>query len=78
MWPSHECLLTNVPALGIVDTTIAGHLSNVPAPGNDDALDSMVFYNTHVAHYILEKKYRNIAAFYRKVFKKNRIIEFNQ
>jgi ribosomal protein S2 len=52
--------VSRTPSLGIVDTNIPGHISNIATPGNDDSLDSIVYYNTNSSQYILEKKYGNI------------------
>jgi ribosomal protein S2 len=59
--PTKESLYLGIPCLGIVDTNVSGHIVNIPIPGNDDSLDCIVFYNTHVSQYILEKKYGNIS-----------------
>jgi ribosomal protein S2 len=60
--PSKECTYANIPCLGVVDTNISGHITNMAMPGNDDALDCIVFYNTHLSQYILEKKFYYITS----------------
>lgn len=72
-WPSHECLISKTPSGGICDTNISGHISNIATPGNDDSLDSIVYYNTNSSLYILEKKYGRITGWLHKVrtFKRN-------
>jgi ribosomal protein S2 len=60
--PSKECSYASIPCLGIVDTNISGHITNMAIPGNDDSLDSMIFYNTHLSQYILEKKFSYISS----------------
>lgn len=75
-WPSHECLVSNTSSIGIVDTNIPGHISNIATPGNDDSLDSMVYYNTSSAQYILEKKYGCIVGWLFRVRESQRNISF--
>jgi small subunit ribosomal protein S2 len=45
-WPAKECLTNGIPCLGICDSDISGHLANIPIPGNDDSLDSIIFFST--------------------------------
>lgn len=66
-FPTKECLYAKVCCIGIVDTNIPGHIANNPIPGNDDSIDSIVFYNTHIAQYILEKKYGFIISWLNKI-----------
>lgn len=77
-WPSHECLVSRTPSVGIVDTNIPGHISNIATPGNDDSLDSIVYYNTNSSQYILEKKYGNITGWLHRVRSHRRNITFSE
>jgi hypothetical protein len=45
-------------------------------PGNDDSLDSMIFYNTHLSQYILEKKFSYISSWFLRIRKKKRFLNF--
>jgi len=74
--PTKESLYLGIPCLGIVDTDLSGHIANIAIPGNDDALDCVVFYNTHISQYILEKKYSNISGWFFHIRKAKRIITF--
>lgn len=75
-YPTKESLYACVPCLGIVDTDISGHIANIPIPGNDDSLDCMVFYNTHISQYILEKKYGNVSGWFFNVRNIKRMVNF--
>ncbi len=74
--PTKESLYLGIPCLGIVDTNVSGHIANIAIPGNDDALDCVVFYNTHISQYILEKKYGNISGWFTQIRKQKRMITF--
>lgn len=71
-----ECLYAKVSCLGIVDTNISGHIVNNPIPGNDDSLDSIIFYNTHISQYILERKYGFVISWFNRVKSSKRIHAF--
>jgi len=75
-YPTKESLYACVPCLGIVDTDISGHIANIPIPGNDDSLDCIVFYNTHISQYILEKKYGNVSGWFFHVRNGKRLVNF--
>ena len=75
-WPTKECLSSGIPCLGICDTDISGHLANIPLPSNDDSLDCIIFYNTHISQYILEKKYSNTSRWFFNIRRVKRIINF--
>lgn len=77
-WPSHECLVSRTPSVGICDTNISGHISNIATPGNDDSLDSIVYYNTSTSQYILEKKYGYIIAWLNRIREYKRNISFSE
>lgn len=77
-WPSHECLISKIPSLGIVDTNISGHISNIATPGNDDSLESMVYYNTSTSLYILEKKYMHVTGWLHHIRESKRNITFSE
>lgn len=77
VWPSHECLIAKIPSVGIVDTNISGHISNIATPGNDDSLDAMVYYNTNTSQYILEKKYMHVTAWLHHIRELKRNISFS-
>lgn len=74
--PTKESLYLGIPCLGIVDTDVSGHIANIAIPGNDDALDCVVFYNIHISQYILEKKYGNISGWFFHIRKHKRVITF--
>lgn len=76
-FPSKECLTSRISCTGIVDTNISGHICNIATPGNDDSLDCIVFYNSSISQYILEKKYANIVGWYTYVKKVERIRNFS-
>jgi ribosomal protein S2 len=77
-WPSHECLVSKTASVGIVDTNIPGHISNIATPGNDDSLDSIVYYNTNSSQYILDKKYGRITGWLHLVRTSRRNIAFSE
>jgi small subunit ribosomal protein S2 len=74
--PTKESLYLGIPCLAIVDTNVSGHIANNAIPGNDDSLDCIVFYNTHISQYILEKKYGNVAGWFFHIRKKFRTLKF--
>lgn len=74
--PTKESLYLGIPCLGLVDTDVSGHIANIAIPGNDDSLDCMVFYNTHISQYILEKKYSNISGWFFHTRRHKRVITF--
>jgi len=75
-YPTKESLYLGIPCLGIVDTDVSGHIANIAIPGNDDSLDCIVFYNTHISQYILEKKYGNVSGWFYHIRKNKRAILF--
>ena len=77
-WAAKECLTAGIPCLGIIDTDISGHLSNIPIPGNDDSIDSLLFYNTHISQYILEKKFSNCIKWFLNIRRNKRIFKFSE
>jgi ribosomal protein S2 len=77
-WPSNECTVSITSCLGIVDTNTSGNDTNIPAAGNDDSNDSIVFYNAYFSKYIIEKKYSSVISWLNNVKKTRRIIAFKQ
>jgi ribosomal protein S2 len=75
-WPSKECLTSRVPSVGVVDTDIPGHISNIATPGNDDSLDSQIFFLTVASLYLLEKKYSEVIGWWHHVKKQKRKFSF--
>ncbi len=75
-WATKECLTTGIPCIGIIDTNISGHLANLAIPGNDDSLDSLIFYNIHIAQYILEKKFSGTIKWFLNIKRQKRLIKF--
>lgn len=75
-WPSKECINAKVPSVGICDTNISGHISNIATPGNDDSIDAQVYYNTSTSQYLLEKKYNQVAGWWSHVRKRKRFFSF--
>ena len=76
--PTKESSYLGIPCLGIVDTDISGHIANIATPGNDDSLDCVVLYNTHISQYILEKKYGFISGWFLNVRRAKRLLEFKE
>ena len=76
--PTKECSYLGIPCIGIVDTDISGHIANIATPGNDDSLDCIVLYNTHISQYILEKKYGVVSGWFMRIRKVKRLIKFKE
>lgn len=75
-WPTIECTVSKTPCTGIIDTDISGNNTNIATPGNDDSVDCIVFYNTHVSQYILEKKYGYAVTWLKRIRNNKRFITF--
>ena len=76
--PTKECSYLGIPCIGIVDTDISGHIANIATPGNDDSLDCIILYNTHISQYILEKKYGLVSGWFIKIRKAKRFLKFKE
>lgn len=74
--PSKECSDGGMGCIGIVDTNISGHVTNMATPGNDDSLDCIVLYTSHISKYILEHKFRHIVNWFSSVKKDKRLTTF--
>ncbi len=56
----NEALQSGVPCMGIADSDAMVQGCTIAVPGNDDALDSVVFYHELLAEYILYRKFSKV------------------
>jgi ribosomal protein S2 len=55
-----ECSRSGTPAIGVSDTNAQSGFSNIATPGNDDSINSLIFFNTHISKYILCSKFKHV------------------
>jgi hypothetical protein len=74
--PAKESLHLGIPCIGIVDSNTYTHVVSIPIPGNDDSLDTLVFYNDFIAKFILLRKYSLIISWYLDTRRSTRLTTF--
>jgi ribosomal protein S2 len=55
-----ESRTMNIPCMAIIDTDFPSHYVNFAIPGNDDSIDSIIFYNSIISQFILYLKFCSI------------------
>lgn len=68
----------NLPVIGIVDTNVKSQSINIALPGNDDSLQSIIFYNDLISSFILFYKFKSIFLWFSNVRKNSRLTNFGE
>jgi ribosomal protein S2 len=55
-----EALSLGIFCLGIVDTNVKSQSVSIAVPGNDESLNSVIFYNNLICNYILLLKFKSV------------------
>lgn len=55
-----ETFSSEVPCMGIADSDALVQGCSIAVPGNDDSLDSVVFYHDLLAEYVLYRKFSQV------------------
>ena len=72
-----EAYYGNVPCLGVVDTNTFSQSCTVAIPGNDDSINSIIFYNDLVCEYILYRKFAYVFMWFLRTRRSKRLVDFN-
>jgi ribosomal protein S2 len=75
---TREAYCAGIPCLAIVDTDTKSQAINLAIPGNDDSLDSIIFYNEVVSSYVLLCKFSRVFLWFVSVRNKKRLAKFNE
>jgi ribosomal protein S2 len=52
-----EALASGIPCIAVIDTNVKSQAVSLPIPGNDDSLDSIIFYNEIISNFVLRCKF---------------------
>lgn len=72
----NEAMHSGVPCIGIADSDAMVQACTIAVPGNDDALDSVVFYHDLIAEYILYRKFSKVYLWFLHVRRAKRLLSF--
>lgn len=72
----NETFSCQVPCMGIADSDALAQGCSIVVPGNDDSLDSVVFYHDLVAEYILYRKFCQVYLWFLNVRRSKRLLGF--
>jgi ribosomal protein S2 len=73
---ANEAAALKIPCLGITDTNAASQTTSIALPGNDDSLNSVLFYNEIVSSFILFRKGLNVLLWFVSVRRSSRFLSF--
>jgi len=71
-----EALAYGIPCIAIVDTNVKSQAIALPIPGNDDSLDSIIFYNEIISSFVLKCKFGLVLVWFSSIRKSFRVINF--
>jgi len=71
-----ESLGSDIYCLGIVDTDVKSNSLNLPIPGNDESINSILFYNELISNYILIWKFKNVLLRLNNLRKNSKLISY--
>jgi hypothetical protein len=72
----NETFSSEVPCMGIADSDALVQGCSIVVPGNDDSLDSVVFYHDLVSEYILYRKFSQVYLWFLNVRRSKRLMGF--
>lgn len=72
----NEAFHSSIPCMGIADTDALAQGCSVTIPGNDDSLDSVVFYHDLLAEYVLYRKFSHVYLWFLNVRRSKRLVSF--
>jgi len=72
-----EAINTNIPCIGIIDTNTKSHNVSLALPGNDDSINSILFYNNIVCELILFYKFFYLVLWLSVIRKSKKIIKLS-
>lgn len=73
----NETFSSEVPCMGIADSDALVQGTSIVVPGNDDSLDSVVFYHDLVSEYILYRKFSQVYLWFLNVRRSKRLVGFH-
>jgi len=72
-----ESVNANIPCIGIVDTNVKSHNVSLAIPGNDDSINSILFYNNIISELVLFYKFFYLILWFNVIRKKKKVIKLS-
>jgi ribosomal protein S2 len=73
-----EASASGIPCIAIADTNIKSQIIHLAIPGNDDSLESLIFYSEVISNFVLLCKFGFALLWCSKIRRSSRLISFEE